>query len=162
MKPTTALRQQHLELMHIASEVTRLLRGLSSTQDTTLARLELGTWVRKFRVHVTLEDRLVYSRLIHNSDAAVRAKAAEHQREMRIVREQVARYTSTGLVRNLSSEIGAARLLEETAQLFELVASKFEAEELDLFGIVDDIPSGKWAIAHASAIAEDERLSRKG
>jgi len=155
MGATSGFRQQHRELLELVGEIAALFDAGRLVHDSTQLRLKLSTWVRKFRVHLTLEDRLVYSRLLHHPDLAVRSKASEHQREMRTLREHFAQYTPARLVRDLSDDIASSQLAGETKRRFELITTKFAWEESELYELADEITSGTWALAQATA-QEDE------
>ena len=127
--------------------------------DSTQVRLKLSTWVRKFRVHLTLEDRLVYSRLLHHQDPAVRGKATEHQREMRTLLEHFTQYTPARLARDLSDDFAASELVTETKRRFDVITTKFAWEESELYGLADEISSGTWALAKATAQEDEDRPS---
>jgi hypothetical protein len=63
MKAWDILRQQHAELLSLAREILTLLEGNTLEWNSTRTRLKLATWARKLRVHLTLEERLIYPRL---------------------------------------------------------------------------------------------------
>jgi hypothetical protein len=157
LRATDGFRQQHAELLQLAKEISALFVDDRLREDATRVRLKLSTWARKLRVHMTLEDRLLYSRLLNHPDPVIRSKAAEHHREMDLFREKLTRYVSTRLERDFSDDTSLRQLIQTTKEVFESIVAKFAFEERELYWIDGEVTSGTWAVAQATALADDEQ-----
>jgi hypothetical protein len=140
------LRRQHVALLHSAKEMTRLLDAQHLAQSFTELRLKLSAFARKLTVHLDLESRLVCARLLRHSDPAIATKAKEHLDEMRALRDRLAHHTHRWLSTAASDENDANEFIDETKRIFELVSSRCDLEERELYPIVDRIGSrsGTW------------------
>jgi hypothetical protein len=143
------LRQQHTELLQLAREIDALFSASRFSRDATRLRLKLSRWARKLEVHLTIEDRLVYPRLLESSDPAIVAKATRHKEEMRSVREALTRFEPTRLIDELADEADPTDLAQETRRIFATLASKFHFEDTELYGPSGQTLSGSWVAAEA-------------
>lgn len=75
---TTVYRQQHGEILRSLDHVNRMMES-ASEQDICL---ELSRLAGVVKMHLTLEDKNLYPRMLEHSDPAVRETAAEYQRTM--------------------------------------------------------------------------------
>lgn len=75
---TSIYRRQHEELERLAGGLAAILETGSATElRTTLARL-----AGVLKVHLAMEDKNMYPRLLEHEDPEVRSMAAEYQRTM--------------------------------------------------------------------------------
>jgi len=129
--------------------------------DGTAVRMELSAFARKLRVHLVLEDRFIYGRLLHHSDRAIVAKASEHQKNLRSLRDHLTRYASHWISMGAGLEDSPREFIEETKELLGLVSRRFDLEDRDLYPLVERIcyPSGTWPLD--LRIETDEKLQRE-
>jgi hemerythrin-like domain-containing protein len=155
------LRRQHRELLHLAKEVAPCLQAGRSGHDVTAIRLKLAAFVRKLGVHLSLEDRFIYERLLRHSDKAVSSKAAEHQREVHSLRARVSQYAQEWISIGLAEDDAPPKFIDDTKALFELISTRFALENTELYPLVDRIcsPSGTWPL---DLLAEAHETRRAG
>jgi hypothetical protein len=164
------LRQQHVELLQLAREISTLFDEGPARRDSTRMRLKLSRWARKLEVHLTIEDRLVYPRLLDSGDPATVTKATKHMEEMRTVRESLNRFEPIRLIDELADESDCTEFTNETRRIFALLMTKFRFEDTELYrssgqtlsgrwAITESPSSGRWAVAVAS-MAEMEETKR--
>jgi regulator of sigma D len=156
MGTTDTFRQQHLELLQLMGEIVPLLDVERLARDCTDVRLKLSTWARKLRVHLTLEDRLIYPRILHHADPLIVSKATRYQKEMRPLDDNVTQYTHQWLSEKSAIQTAASKFAEETKSVFELLSKRFRLEDNDLYMLVDQTgsPSGHMA-AHVDGGREE-------
>jgi hypothetical protein len=142
------LRQQHVELLQLAHELAPFLTTERLAHDFTGARLKLSSFMRKFDVHVVLEDRLVYERLLRHPDQVVTAKAAEHREQMYSLRAHATQYGRRWVSAGAIAETALPQFIEETKNVFELLSKRFELEDGELYPLIERIcsPSGTWPL----------------
>lgn len=85
--PTQRFRTQHDEIGAIVGRIEAILRnptGHTRAQEIRQAFSELSA---KLRLHLALEDDVLYPRLARHDDAEVRALAVKYQTEMGGIRQ---------------------------------------------------------------------------
>jgi hypothetical protein len=147
MRAWGILRQQHADLLSLAREISSLLETRSGQRDWTRVRLKFSTWVRKLRVHLTLEERLVYPRLVRDPDPSIAKRALKHQEDLRALRDRLARFSPSRLANEFSDDASATALVEEARHAFATVASLIRVEEAELYGSLTSMSSGHFPIA---------------
>ena len=161
MGSADCLRQQHRELLKLASDIAPLLEIGMLARGCTAARLRLSTFVRKLRVHLALEERYVYQRLVRHADRAVATLATRHHQETRSLGELVTRHADQWRLTDDAAIEGArSSFAEQTKHLFEEVSKRFRLEDDELYPLVDQIrSSGTWPF---ESIAEQDEKRRTG
>ncbi len=142
------LRRQHRELLRLAKEIMPFLQGERPAHDFTAARLRLSAFVRKLGVHIALVDRFIYARLSRHSDPNIVAKAAEHRQDLHALRARVNRYTLEWISTAIAADGASPKFIDETKIIFELLFKRLEAEDSEIYPLVERIcrPSGTWPI----------------
>jgi hypothetical protein len=133
----------------LAREITTLFEEHWGVRDWTRIRLKLSTWVRKLRVHLTLEERLVYPRLVRDPDPSIARRATQHREELTALLETLARFSPSRLANELANEDSALGLVEEAKRTFTVVATMIRVEETELYGPLVSMSSRQWPVARA-------------
>jgi hypothetical protein len=163
MRAWGILRHQHAELLLLAREIGALVDENRATLDLTRVRLKLSTWVRKLRVHLTLEERLVYPRLVRDRDPSIAKKATEHQEELRGLREGLSRFSPSRLANGLADDdASAVELIEDARRTFAAAAAMFRVEEAELYGPLISMSSGHWSIAESIDEGDEDESAGRG
>jgi len=131
-----SFRQQHRELMQLTKEIVPLLDAERLARDCTEARLKLATWARKLRVHVTLQERSLYPRLMTHSDPQVVKKAARFQQDISTLSDQLTVYCRDWLAEESTIREGAVTFVEQTKAMFDQMTMRFHFED-DLYVLAD-------------------------
>ena len=152
------LRKQHGELIRLAKEIAPLLDAERLALGFMKARLKLGAFARKVSVHLALEERFVYGRLVHHPSPVVVSKATELQNQSKALRESVTQYVERWITPAADAEPVPAEFVEETTRLFDLVSKACNREDREIYPLVDQliIDSGTWPL-DAEAEADEGR-----
>src|SRR5258708_25642134 len=86
------LHQQHGELLDLARQASPLLAAEQLAHNWTKARLRLSAFARKLRVHLSLEERFIYERLLRHPDPDLVAKATRHRKAAHSLADRVSEY----------------------------------------------------------------------
>ena len=142
------MREQHHELLRLRDAVVPLLDAERLVRSCTEVRLKLSAFARKLRVHLLLEVRFIYGRLLRHSDPAIVARAAQHQQEMHSLRDRIKDYAGQWISMEVAIQNEPSQFVEATKSILGLVSKRFELEDRDLYPLVDRIlsPSGTWPI----------------
>jgi hypothetical protein len=144
------LRLQHVELLQLAREISTLFDEVPGRRDATRMRLKLSRWARKLDVHLTIEDRLVYPRLLDGGDPTMVTKATRHMEEMRSVRDALNRFEPIRLIDELAEEADSTNFTNETRRIFTMLETKFRFEDAELYRVgAQTLSSGRWSVAAA-------------
>ncbi len=149
MGSSASLRQQHRELLQLIIELAPLLDHERLVQGCTGVRLMLSAFVRKLNVHLALEERFVYGRLLHHPDEAVVATTTRHHEDTRQLHDTLAQYAHRwALTTDQAIEMAPSSFVDETKSLFDVVSKRFELENEELYPLLDQVPiaSGTWTI----------------
>src|SRR5690349_22379196 len=144
MSAWDVLRQQHVELLQLARQISILFDEEPGRRDSTRLRLNVSRWARKLEVHLTIEERLVYPRLLASPDPAMVTRAARHKEEMTMLREAMAQYSPIRLIDELADEADSTAFTRETRRIFAFLATKFHFEDTELYGASGQTLSGQW------------------
>jgi hypothetical protein len=136
MASIDTFRQQHQELMQLTREVVPLLDAERLARECTEARLKLSTWARKLRVHLTLEERTLYPRLMTHDDPQVVKKATRVQQEMSTLSDQLTVYCRDWLAEESMIREGPVTFVEQTKAMFDQMTKRFHFEH-DLYLLAD-------------------------
>jgi succinate dehydrogenase flavin-adding protein (antitoxin of CptAB toxin-antitoxin module) len=147
MGSEASLRQQHSELLQLVDEVKPLLAAERLAHGCTAVRLMVSAFVRKLNVHLVLEERFVYERLLHHPDEAVVATTMRHREQTGRMRDVLTHYAERWeLTMDQAIENASASFAQETTDLFEMVSKRFESENEELYPLLEQlrIASGTW------------------
>jgi len=149
-----SMRQQHRDLLQLLREVSPLLDTERVARGCTDIRLRLSAFVRKLNVHLTLEERFVYGRLLHHPDERVVATTVRHHEDMRQLKDRLSHYAHRWtLTTDHAIEMAPSSFIEETKILFDEVSKRFHLEDEELYPLVEQarIASGTWPL-HAMPV----------
>ena len=140
MGSADCLRQQHRELFALAKNIAPLLDAEELARNCTDVRLKLSAFLRKLRVHLALEERFVYARLVRHSDRAVVAVVTRHQQEtlgLGHIATRLAEHWK--LTDDAAIEEASSLFIEETKHLLAHISKRFQLEDGELYPLVDQI-----------------------
>jgi hemerythrin-like domain-containing protein len=154
------LRLKHRELHRLAMAIVPLMETERVADESTAIRLNLSTFARKLRVHLLVEDRFIYERLLRHSDPAIVAKATDQQRETHALRDRLARYTRHWTSTEAAIEELDAKFIDETTALLELASKRLDIEERELYPLAEQIcnRSGTWPLDLLTQDDEENNL----
>lgn len=129
---TTTYRTQHEELERIAGELAgKLVAGSADELRKDLIRL-----AGVLKVHLAMEDRSMYPRLLEHEDAAVRSMAREYQLTMGDLAPAFDAFYQKWMRRN-AIEDARADFASETAKIAGALGNRIKLENENLYDMID-------------------------
>jgi hemerythrin-like domain-containing protein len=153
MSSISHLRVQHHELVRLARDIARLLEAERPGATQTSIRLKLVTLARKWRVHSAIEGRAVFDRLLQQSNPAIAIQAMEHQRKAHSLGDRISL-----AARQWMTDEPTNRFLAETKAVLELIPTRLELEENELYPLMESYErSGTWPVDATSTNDETRK-----
>ncbi len=136
MKRTQNFRQQHDDMLGIATEISRNLNGSNMDAKAGEVRSLLSRLMGKLQTHLAMENNALYPQLLQHDDPAVQKLAQKFIDEMDKIGEAVSEYNSHW---PSATKIQAdpARFKAESEGLFTALADRINRENNDLYRKVD-------------------------
>jgi hypothetical protein len=130
-------RTQHRELLELARDLRELLDPARLAIEGSRARTLLSMLAGKLSVHMAMEDKAFYARLLQHKNAKVRERATKLLAEANGVHAAfdayVARWpTAQGIQAN------GRQFALETQQIFDALSARIQQEHDWLFPALDD------------------------
>lgn len=140
MKRTENFRKQHQEMLQIAGEIAALLKAelLVNDANANQARKLLSALAGKLTVHLSMEDKALYPRLLQHKDDQIKKLAKEYMTEMGglgdTFQEYNKRWSNAPTIQNR-----AAEFVNETGSVLQALAKRIEREDNELYEFFDKI-----------------------
>ena len=138
MSETKRFRDQHDELLEIASEISAHLTVDELSNNASEVRLLLSKLFGVLSVHLAMEDKALYPRLLAHSDERVEAMARKFIDEMGGIGEAVKAYKNKWS-NVLEIQKGPGDFIEQTKAVFDALAKRIEKEDNELFKTIDEL-----------------------
>lgn len=138
MALTDIYRRHHVEIFAMADKLTSSLDPdlLKSNPRDVLS--QLAQFAARINVHLSMEDKALYPKLLGSSDEECKSRAKEFQNEMGGIKEEFETYTSKWSNSDaISSETDL--FIQETKDLFKVIVSRMEKENLILYPLADSL-----------------------
>ncbi len=136
MQRTEKFRDTHRELVQIVGEISKLLKVDELGKDASAVRSLLSQLAAKLNMHLAMEDKALYPELLRHKDPGVQAKAKAFVAQMGGIKEAfvgyLARYPSVQAI-----QASPQKFIQETQQVFQVLADRIQAEDNDLHPLVD-------------------------
>jgi Hemerythrin HHE cation binding domain len=130
-------RVQHRELLEVVRELDAQLDVATLAADATRARTLLSMLAGKLAVHLAMEDKALYPRLLQHQNTEIRDLASEFMKDMggihAVFTEYVARWPTPQAI-----QADGARFALETKQIFDALGKRIKAEHSRLFPELDN------------------------
>ncbi len=138
MSKTQRFRDQHDDLLKIASEISVHLNVDELSNDASEVRSLLSNLLGKLTFHLSMEDKSLYPRLLEHSDERVKSIAKRFIDEMGSLGEAVNAYKnkwpSALLIQKDPSDF-----IVQTKGIIDALAKRIESENNELYKIVDEL-----------------------
>lgn len=136
MGRTQNFRRQHLEIQQVVSEMSDILTVEALKTRADDCRDLLSELTEKLTLHLTIEDKAMYPRLLNHPDEAVRNLAQRYVTEMggikKVFVDYVGRWPTGDAIRSR-----APAFIEETQGIFKALAERIAKEDTELYPLVD-------------------------
>lgn len=138
MSNTQRFRDQHDILLRIASEISIHLNAGELSKDASKARQLVSKLLGKLNMHLAMEDKSLYPRLLKDSDERIKAMAKQFINEMGGIGEAVEGYQKKWVT---ASEIqkDPNGFIQHTKGILNALAQRIDKENRQLYKAVDQM-----------------------
>jgi hemerythrin-like domain-containing protein len=136
MAATDSFRKQHTDLLAVAGEIGKKLDPAQLAKDASQARMLLSSLAGKLKVHLAMEDKTLYPRLMQDPDPEVSGLAKRFADEMGGIAEVFAGYTDRWPSGKAIQE-APQQFVTDTKKLFAALATRIERENNQLYPLLD-------------------------
>lgn len=126
---------QHQEIVDIAGQMAKVFRaGTLSGSEHQMASL-LSQLAGKLVLHLTLEDEVLYPRLLKHQDPKVQQKAQAYMDEMGGLKTAFGAYQSRWNESSIKADNEG--FINESRKIFQALKERIKRENNDLYPLVD-------------------------
>ncbi|KAA3614712.1 MAG: hemerythrin domain-containing protein [Calditrichaeota bacterium] len=136
MARTDNYRQQHNDLLEVATQISGKLNAQQLSEDASEVRRLLSTLLGKLRIHLATEDKALYPQLLSSTSDDAKHLAKRFIDEIGGIGEVVGQY-SKKWSSPLHIQKDSAAFVSETKSLFGALANRIEKENNELYDYVD-------------------------
>lgn len=136
MARTDRFRQQHNELLSLATELQGLLNETALAKDATAARTALSKLMGKLTMHLSTEDKVLYPELEASKDPAVSTMARRFSTEMKSTATAVGAYNARWGTPSVIKE-NPQTFIKETKGIVSVLADRIKRENQELYATAD-------------------------
>jgi len=136
MGKTENFRQQHKEMLQIANEISPLLKADQLTANANAVAQSLAKLAGKLNVHLSMEDKVLYPKLIEHQDPNVKSMANKFIDEMGKIKEVYAQYSNKWSSPEAIKK-NPPDFINETKGIFEAISKRITKEDSELYALVD-------------------------
>jgi hypothetical protein len=136
MARTDVFRRQHAEIAEVAEDITAALDAKELASGAEIMSGLLSVLGGKLTIHLAMEDKGLYPRLLRHPHPKVRDLAKRFMSEMGGIQaafgEYLARWRDPALIQKMPDEF-----IKETRTLLAALSARVSREDNDLYPIVD-------------------------
>lgn len=138
MAMTDSYRKQHTELLELAVK----LSGKLSKEEIQKGPEEilgiLSQFASKLNMHLTMEDKALYPKLMASSNPKISQTAKEFMTEMGGIKQVVEKYiASWSLAKNISAD--PQKFIDESKGIITALKTRIEKENNNLYPLADSL-----------------------
>ena len=138
MNVTKSFRDQHDDLLKTASEIAARLNIDQLSNDASEVRNLLSELLGKLNVHLSMEDKALYPKLLNHPDEEIKSMARRFIDEMGGIGDAVKAY-KTKWPHALAIQKNPGDFIEQTKGIFNALTNRIEKENNELYKIVDEL-----------------------
>ena len=142
MDRTSNLIKQHEDLAGLVTEINLYLEPEKIRENASKVRSILSSLGGKLRVHLVLEDKVLYPFLIKSDDKKIRELTDQYITEMGHIKVAFSDYSKKWSSPTTISA-GAENFISDTQSVFSVLAKRIEKENNELYPMVDRLESLK-------------------
>jgi hypothetical protein len=136
MAYTEKFRVQHGEILNVAKSIAQLLDADSLRKDATEIRHLLSVLHGKLSVHLVMEDKSLYPRLLRHHDGEIRSLTQRYMDEMGSLagafKAYVGRWPTPSAI-----QADPEAFIAETGGVFEALGKRVQQENGELYVLAD-------------------------
>ncbi len=138
MSKTKNFRDQHDDLLKIATEIAGHLNVNELSNDASEVRRLLSKLLGKLNVHLSMEDKSLYPKLLDHPDERVKVMAKRFMDEMGGIGKVVTAYREKW-PSPLHIQKDPSTFIRETKGIFDALGKRIEKENNELYKTVDEL-----------------------
>ncbi|HMV45535.1 MAG TPA: hemerythrin domain-containing protein [Leptospiraceae bacterium] len=136
MAMTDSYRKQHTELLEMATQLSTKLSVDIITKEANQIVTILSQFGSKLNMHLTMEDKALYPKLINSGNAKTAQIANEYITEMGGIKQVVEKYlTSWSLAKNLIAQ--PQKFIDESKGIITALKGRINKENNTLYPLAD-------------------------
>lgn len=137
MSRTQNLRRQHAEMLNLVNEIVDELNEKNLKMDSLPVIKLFGSLMGKLKIHLSLEDDMLYPDLLKSTNPQVRSKADQFKKEMGSIGKTVESFAKKWQPDTIKSN--PAVFINETKDLFKVLGNRIDRENNDLYPMLDQL-----------------------
>ena len=138
MTATQRYRAQHAELTALILQITVLLQDSNISKKATEIRNLISSLAGKLSIHLAIETKNLYPKLMAHSDPDIRALSKRYSDEMTAMSNDFTRFNQRWLTAALI-EKDPANFIADTTRVMNAIQSRIDREKQGLYKLVDDL-----------------------
>lgn len=132
MAMTDSYRKQHIELLDLAGKLSKDVVIKEAAEIVTV----LSQFASKLNMHLTMEDKALYPKLMSSGNAKTSQVAKDYMTEMGGIKQVVEKYIhSWSLARNISTD--PEKFIEESKGIIAALKIRIDKENNVLYPLAD-------------------------
>jgi len=128
-------KRQHDDLVKVANEISGLLNPVQLSKDAVQVRTLLSTLAGKLKIHLAMEDKALYPKLLAHHDEVVRRTATQFMDEMGGISEAFTSYLNKWPTASVIQS-NASTFVRETKEIFSALSMRIQKENNKLYPLV--------------------------
>lgn len=132
----STFRQQHDQIVQVASEISNQLDTDSLATSASEIRKTLRHFLTRLKIHNSLEESALLSSLIHHRDHMIASEASRLMGEAAALTEEVEQYRRYWLKSGVI-ESRPVDFIDETQSLLNVIHNRLNREDRDLWTKVE-------------------------
>lgn len=138
MTATQRYRAQHTELIAFISQIAALLQDANLSKKAAEIRSLISTLAGKLSIHLAMESKNLYPKLMAQSDPDIRALSTRYSDEMAAMLDDFTQFNHRWLTVALI-EKDWGNFIAETTRIMNAIQARIERENQELYTLVDDL-----------------------
>lgn len=138
-------RKHHQDLQDLAGQITERLDPAQLKIDSGMLRETnnlLAMLRGKLAIHLSIEDMVLYPRLLRDSDRHVKDMAQKYHDEVGSLAKVYEQYHQKWSIPE-AIQANPEQFSAETKRLFEALEKRIAREEMELYPLYDRLPGGR-------------------
>lgn len=136
MAMTDSYRKQHTELLELAGKLAAKLSKDEVVSNSTEIVVMLSQFASKLNMHLTMEDKALYPKLMASSNAKTAQTAKDYMTEMGGIKQVVEKYLAAwSLAKNITAE--PQKFIDESKGIVAALKTRIDKENNILYPLAD-------------------------
>ena len=131
MSKTDSFVDQHKQILELVGQLNALLDETKLKNDPTPAVMLLANLTGRIKVHLSVEDKVLYPTIAKSPDEKAKAIATKYMNEMGKITEVYLAYADKWKVNNIKEN--PKDFITETKNVFKVLGERIQKEEKELY-----------------------------